>query len=229
MTTATKEPAGLEFAAETANDRFKRKFADWFWGSVTVAALVHFGIFAFWPNLNAETRAFGEDALETIELPPEVDIPPPPERIARPATPVIAEAAEIDQDITMAPTTFEENPIENLPPPPSEGEGDLSAAPAFTPYTVQPELRNVDEVRRALERAYPPLLRDAGIGGEVLVWFFIDEEGNVQNSQINQSSGHDALDQAAVDVADVYQFSPALNRDQRVPVWIALPIVFTTR
>jgi len=30
-------------------------------------------------------------------------------------------------------------------------------------------------------------------------------------------------------VADVIEFSPALNRDKRVPVWISLPITFTVR
>ncbi len=34
------------------------------------------------------------------------------------------------------------------------------------------------------------------------------------------------LDDAALKVADVYRFTPALNRDQRVQVWIQLPITF---
>jgi protein TonB len=84
-------------------------------------------------------------------------------------------------------------------------------------------------VARALEREYPPLLRDAGIGGTVDIWFFIDEEGKVVNTVVDKSSGHKALDDAAVKVADIIQFSPALNRDKRVPVWISLPITFTTR
>jgi hypothetical protein len=30
-------------------------------------------------------------------------------------------------------------------------------------------------------------------------------------------------------VAQVMQFSPALNRDKRVQVWVEIPIVFTAR
>ena len=41
------------------------------------------------------------------------------------------------------------------------------------------------------------LLREADVGGEVLLWFFIDEEGRVQRTQINTSSGYDAFDQDA--------------------------------
>jgi len=106
---------------------------------------------------------------------------------------------------------------------------DISAAPVPTPFTVAPELKNRDEVRRALERFYPPLLRDAGIGGTVLVWFFIDETGTVQKSQVKESSGHKALDEAALKVAEIMRFSPALNRDKKVAVWVALPITFAVR
>ena len=212
----------------TANDRFKRTFGTWFWGSMIVATLVHFAVFQFWPEFTADDVSFSADELEAIDLPPEIEIPPPPEAIARPATPVIA-TAEINEDITIAPTTFEENPVEDLPPPPSEVSTDIAAAPTFTPYTVRPDIKNRAAVARAMEREYPPLLRDAGIGGTVNVWFFIDEEGSVVRNLVNESSGHKALDDAALKVADIIEFTPALNRDKRVPVWISLPITFTTR
>ena len=103
-------------------------------------------------------------AVEQVEIIQEFEIPPPPEQIARPATPVISDAV-IDEDITITETTFEDNPVENLPPPPTASNNeDISAAPRFTPFTVRPELRNRAEIARALERNYPPLLRDAGIG-----------------------------------------------------------------
>ena len=101
---------------ETANDRLKRSFSSWFWGSMIAATVVHFSAFAFWPELTAADFSFESDELEAIELPPEIEIPPPPQQIARPATPVMA-SADIDEDITIAPTTFEDNPVEELPPP----------------------------------------------------------------------------------------------------------------
>ncbi len=106
---------------------------------------------------------------------------------------------------------------------------DISAAPTFTPYTVAPTLTNRDEVARALERDYPESLREEGVGGKVLVWFFIDENGKVEKSLIKQSSGREALDQAALHVAQVMRFNPALNRDKHVPVWVALPIAFNAQ
>ncbi len=212
----------------TANDRFKRSFNTWFWGSVLAATAVHFVMFMFWPSMTAEDVSFDSEELVAIELPPEIEIPPPPQAISRPATPVIA-AADISEDITIAPTTFEDNPVEELPPPPDEEAVDISAAPTFTPYTVRPDLTNEREVQRALEREYPPILRDAGIGGTVNVHFFIDEEGRVQRTLVAQTSGHASLDEAALRVANVFQFTPALNLDKIVPVWIAIPITFQTR
>ncbi|MYB06492.1 MAG: M56 family metallopeptidase [Gemmatimonadetes bacterium] len=108
------------------------------------------------------------------------------------------------------------------------GEVDISASPAFTPYTTAPRRTNDQEVVRALEREYPPLLRDAGIGGTVQVWFFIDEEGVVRNQRVHTSSGHGALDEAALRVAPVLRFTPALNQGESVPVWVAFPITFGT-
>lgn len=215
--------------SETANDRFKKGWDNWFWGSMIAAIMVHFVVFQFWPDMQAEDFAVSSEDMEAIELPPDVEIPPPPEAIARPATPVIAEA-EISEDITIAPTTFEDNPVSDLPPPPDNaGEGDVSDQPTFTPYTVAPDLINRNDVGRALEREYPPLLRDAGIGGTARVWFFIDEEGKVQDTRLQESSGHAQLDEAALDVASIMRFTPALNRDKKVPVWVAFPITFQVR
>jgi len=218
----------LEILHETANERLKRTFDSWFWGSMIVATMMHFGAFVFTPEMTAEDFSFESEEIEAIVMPPEIEIPPPPQAIARPATPVIA-TANIEEDITIAPTTFEDNPIEDLPPPPEEIQTDISAAPTFTPFTVAPSLQNLQEVQRALVREYPTVLRDAGIGGTVTVWFFIDEDGRVQQTRIDQSSGYEGLDQAALNVAQVYRFSPALNRENRVPVWVSLPITFQVR
>ncbi len=190
------------------------------------ATVFHFMLFQFWPTQAAANVSFTAEELELIDLLPEIEIPLPPEAISRPATPVMA-LTDIDDDITIASTTFADNPVIDLPPPPTHyGEADLAAVPTFTPMTVFPEIKNKREVQAALMREYPPLLRNAGIGGRVVVWFFISEEGQVLDRRVSQSSGHIPLDEAALRVADVFRFSPALNREQIVQVWIQLPITF---
>src|SRR5262249_50002344 len=61
----------------------------------------------------------------------------------------------------------------------------VTAGSPDSPVTVQsrtrdagmPVLLNAEEVSRGLQRNYPPLLRDAGIGGEVVIWFYVNTEG----------------------------------------------------
>ena len=108
-------------------------------------------------------------------------------------------------------------------------QASLAQEPVFTPFTVRPDIKNRSEVARALEENYPPLVRDAGIGGTTTVWVFVDDKGQVQNTRLNQSSGHQALDEAALRVANAIEFTPAMNRDAAVPVWISLPITFSVR
>ena len=211
---------------ESANGRFKRSFESWFWGSMITATVAHFGFFALLefgevPDVSVHTTP------TPLIPPPVIPIPPAPEAIARPATPVVA-AVTIDEEITIAPVTFDKNPVDNLPRPPEEVKTNMRDARGFSVYTVAPRYTNVDEVRRALEREYPALLRDAGIGGTVQMWFFIDEYGDVQDQEVRTSSGHPALDEAALRVAPVFRFTPALNRDKAVPVWVSLPIIFRT-
>ena len=214
--------------SETENDRFKRSFGSWLWGSMIAATVLHFMLFQFWPTQTVPDVSFTAEELKIIELPPEIEIPPPPEAISRPATPVIA-TVEIDDDITIAPTTFADNPFDDLPPPPTKDAPDISVAPVFTPMTVRPEIRNRAEIQQALMTQYPAMLRNAGIGGTVEVWFFISEEGRVLDRRVFESSGYVQLDEAALKVADVFRFTPALNRDQIVQVWIRFPIKFQLR
>lgn len=200
------------------------------WGAILFSIVVHFIVLNVLPDFDAPDFAVPAGELEVAELPPEVEIPPPPEAIARPAVPVVADDFEVDPDITIAPTTFAANPVEELPPPPEEKTGardDLYEAPTFTPYSVAPDLINRREAAAAVVRAWPQVLKDAGIEGVVVVWIFIDEEGEVRNTQVSRTSGIPQLDDAALRAAEAFRFSPALNRDRAVPVWVELPITFT--
>lgn len=113
--------------------------------------------------------------------------------------------------------------------PPGAGSGDAPTRNGFEVRSVAPALLNPDDVKRALERNYPALLRDAGISGRVTLWLLLDESGRVVQADVKEGSGHVAFDDAARKVGEMMRFSPAMNRDERVKVWVALPIVFTTR
>jgi len=185
-----------------------------------------------------------------IELTEEVSIPeppPPPEAPTLvPATAPAPPEMKGFQELAMPTTTLTE-----IPPPvlgaftinarDFTGEGrpggfggvetvsdepPMEAGPTFTPYTVAPWLKNTQVVSRALQREYPTTLRSAGIGASVLIWLFIDATGKVQQTVLKTSSGFESVDAAAMRVAMLMEFTPALNRDRHVPVWVAVPVDF---
>lgn len=209
----------------TANDNFKRRCRSCFWGGLMVATAAHFAVFTLFPTLTAADLNFSVTEFEAIELPPEVEIPPPPETVQRPAVPVVAQTA-LEEDVTIAPTTFEENPVDQLPAPPSDIAAGLGDAPTFTPYTVAPKLKDPEAAAQIVKNAYPFTLSAAGIVGRVEVWAFIDERGVVKTCQVQESSGYTSLDQAAMEAVMQFSFLPALNFDRHVAVWVRLPIVF---
>lgn len=220
-------PAHGGFVEPVANDRLKNSFNSWFWGSLLAATVAHFAMMAFWPEMETADVAIAETAIDQIEFVQEFELPPPPQAISRPAIPVISTNINISDDITIGEVTFSENPVSELPPPPTGTGVATSNEPAFVPTEVRPQLRNGGAIGQQIERRYPTMLKDAGIGGTTTLWIFIGEQGEVVETRIFESSGYDQLDQVAEQVIrETAQFSPAMNRDQRVPVWIQLPVTF---
>ena len=80
---------------------------------------------------------------------------------------------------------------------------------------------------RLLAKYYPRVLKEAGIGGEIMMWVWVDPEGNPTKAQINRSSGYPQLDDAALAIVERMEFSPAMLRDKPIGVWIGQPISFS--
>ena len=88
-----------------------------------------------------------------------------------------------------------------------------------------PRLTNQGEIQRSLETAYPPLLRDAGIGGTVVLGFSVDASGIPLDVSLHESSGLTALDRAALEVGELYRFTPS-NGSQSAVRTFHRPITF---
>ncbi|MEX1256703.1 MAG: M56 family metallopeptidase [Gemmatimonadota bacterium] len=168
-------------------------------------------------------RSSGTDPLPDREtgVAPSEAVGDSPVAADQPRTPQLTPPAAYD---SVFRSEFRDVPV-------SELEAEAAAArmrdaPAFTPFEVAPQLRNAPSVQRILESEYPAMLRDAGVGGTVIVHFFIDETGAVGNAAIHESSGQAQLDAAALRAAREFEFAPALNRDRPVPVWVSIPVTF---
>ena len=120
-----------------------------------------------------------------------------------------------------------EQPAATMTAPSEAGEDPARGdQPEFVVYDRPPVLRNLTEVREALTEAYPPHLKQAGVGGVVEIWLFVDESGDVLNQELKTSSGSDALDLAAADVVTRMRFDPATNRGQETGVWVVQWVTF---
>jgi len=72
---------------------------------------------------------------------------------------------------------------------------------------------------------YPPLARDTGVEGTVLLRVLVSKEGKVLNVIV--LSGNPMLADAARTAAFTARFSPAQQQHKPVPVWVQLPVVFS--
>jgi protein TonB len=88
---------------------------------------------------------------------------------------------------------------------------------------VMPVPRNVEPPFR-----YPIALYAQRVQGNVTLRIFIDTTGRVhpESTTVAESSGHGALDSAAVTGSRELSFSPALKRQKPMAVWVLYPVHF---
>ena len=73
--------------------------------------------------------------------------------------------------------------------------------------------------------AYPPSALKAGLEGVVFVRVWVDKEGKVRQVNVVKSN-NDIFNDAAVDAAKQFVFTPAYMNSGPVSVWVGLPIRF---
>lgn len=162
-------------------------------------------------------------SVATLELPPLVRIPEPPELVARPKLP-LPPTVTFDDDLRIQASVAASGAMVDLSPPP-----DVTVAGAdvgFVRYDVPPLLGNRDQFGRVVWYFYPLELQRAGVEGAVELAIFIDKEGQVSDVRVERSSGWPRMDEAALQLARRMEFLPALMRDQLVGVWVRQSVCF---
>lgn len=91
--------------------------------------------------------------------------------------------------------------------------------------TTRPRLTNAREVTEALQAAYPPLLRAAGITGTAMVRFVVDEQGMVVAPDVVRASRPE-FGEAARSVASKLRFSPGELDGRPTAARVTMPITF---
>jgi TonB family protein len=77
--------------------------------------------------------------------------------------------------------------------------------------------------------AYPEDLWDEGVEGVTTLRIRVTDTGEVDSVAVEESSGHEALDQAAVEGARRLRFQPGRRNGKRIRMWASIPVEFSTR
>jgi protein TonB len=106
--------------------------------------------------------------------------------------------AQIEQDIQIE---------EDAPPP------------DFVPYEKEPV------VVRKVDPKYPEIALRAGLEGNVYLKVWVDKEGKVRKAVVLKSDA-EIFNQAAMDAAQQWVFTPAVMQKGPVSVWVSIPFRF---
>jgi len=216
--TTTTQPITTAHSV-TANNRFKAKYPRYISCAVICGVVIHALAFVLSPEFSFKPYRLKEQALEVIQLPANIEIPPPPKEIALPQVPVeAASGEEVAEDENIAPTTFDN--IEDLPPPPpplSTSSGNTEVFLAFdeSPILIYSEVPE-----------YPALARAAGLEGTVAVKVLVDEQGNVIEAEVLLSEMSPVIERAALEAAMKCKFRPAKQGGIPVKAHVMIPFEF---
>jgi TonB family protein len=73
---------------------------------------------------------------------------------------------------------------------------------------------------------YPVELWDSGVQGESVVMVHVTDAGAVDSVYLLERSSHAAFDSAAVTGAYELRFAPGRRGDERIAMWVRLPVRF---
>jgi TonB family protein len=91
----------------------------------------------------------------------------------------------------------------------------------------KPELANKSQVASMLNRYYPRMLKDAGIGGSVTMQYVITPQGAVDPATVKViNATHEQFGEASTQVVKAFRFVPGIYEGKPVRVIIQMPITW---
>lgn len=191
-----------------------------------------------------------EPEIENAEPPPPVEIPqpdlaaivdPPPPDLPPPEFPIAK--VDIPPPEEMPPPVIpplekkpdpkpEPKPVQKRPPaPPNAAPVDSQPQQAPARSAAAPRTVSASQLGYivAPNPVYPARSRRAGEQGVVTVRVLIDVAGRPAQVALQASSGHAALDEAALSAVRAAQFRPYAEGGVPQAVWVHVPINFVLR
>lgn len=197
------------------------------WACTGLSTLVHAALFGLFPNFEPEAYAKPEQPiiiqLEEIPETKQERRPPPP---ARPVVPVPTDNPDVPDDVTIEDTELDLDLDDLAPPPPLEEEVVVAEVELEEEEEIV-ELWRVEKkpkFTKRVEPEYPPTAQKANITGKVFVEALVGKDGKVE--QIRNITGPKVFHEVAKAAALQSEFTPAMQNDRPVKVWVSVPFVF---
>ncbi|MBK34398.1 MAG: hypothetical protein CME26_02570 [Gemmatimonadetes bacterium] len=196
-----------------------------FWICTGINFVLHVAVAILYPEMNVQAAARKRDQIiinmEDIPETRQIQRPPPP---PRPAVPIETESDDVPDDVTIESTDLDfDDALVDLPPPPPPGSDEIEEEiMEFWGVQVKPQRLNMKDPNARPK--YPEIARKAGLQGKVFVRFHVGKDGRVHEVQILK--GEAIFQQAAIDAVMKFRFSPAMQNDKAVSVWMSQVIRF---
>ena len=171
-----------------------------------------------------------EVSMVTISAPkpqvaPPKSVEPPKKPLPKPK-PIIKKAPPIVQ---KSPDFAPVEPVSApQPTPPAAAASPAPAAPA-------PAVEHFTEANFKAnyltnpKPEYPSIAKSRGWTGKVMLRVQVSPEGTANSVEVETSSGHEMLDEAAIDAVKKWKFIPAKKGETAVASAVIVPIVFSLR
>lgn len=122
---------------------------------------------------------------------------------------------------------FDLKPLENnITPDYAIPDPNRNAKPEVQPYTQAYFNAEYDKNPKP---DYPSIARSRGWQGKVVLRVQISEAGKVESVAVEQSSGHELLDESALTAVRDWLFVPAMQANQAIASSVLVPIIFSLR
>jgi protein TonB len=119
--------------------------------------------------------------------------------------------------------TGSEPQVEDAGAPIQQSAGGSLSTPSLPP----PKIREAVPVYRSNPLPkYPAVARRRGYEGTVVVEVLVSKDGGVQDFRLFQSSGYAVLDRAATIAIKNWLFEPARAGDEKIEMWVKVPVRF---
>ncbi|MCS7189074.1 MAG: TonB family protein [Bacteroidia bacterium] len=181
--------------------------------------------------------------------PPPVEQPPPPPQRAQikfvPPQVVKEEEAKKEETIANIDTLMKVDPgtkdvqgdpnaIPDISELEGKGQGPVEVVEkeedpdpmGFVAVEKEPQPVNMDEIRKRI--GYPPLAKEAGIQGKVIVRVLVGKTGKYEK-HIVLKSPHKLLTEAVEKELPNLEFTPGIQAGKPIKVWVTIPFDFQLR